>query len=137
MLGLPESNGYIYVEANGGLNQQRTSVVTLPQWFLITIYILQSFINCYLELPTHDSLSFIFLFFRYATQLPLLVFWMLLLSSQISISIAFGEILGLLAEHSCNCNVWVFKFSRMLKAHFFFFASFVSLYFHFLHIFAL
>ncbi|CAH1420043.1 unnamed protein product [Lactuca virosa] len=25
--GLPESNGYIYIDANGGLNQQRTSVI--------------------------------------------------------------------------------------------------------------
>lgn len=27
--GIPESNGYLYIEANGGLNQQRTSVCPL------------------------------------------------------------------------------------------------------------
>ena len=34
--GLPESNGFIFVEANGGLNQQRTSVL----FFLFLFYIL-------------------------------------------------------------------------------------------------
>lgn len=68
----------------------------LPQWFPYIAYFVQSFIDWYLELLIHASLSFVVLFFRYAMQLPLLVFWMLLLSSQISISIAFGGILGLL-----------------------------------------
>lgn len=36
--GLPESNGYIYVEANGGLNQQRTSVCFLYLAYSLLIY---------------------------------------------------------------------------------------------------
>ncbi|KAK8567558.1 hypothetical protein V6N12_006139 [Hibiscus sabdariffa] len=42
---LPESNGYIYVEANGGLNQQRTSVGSVPHLSAI------SYLNATLLIP--------------------------------------------------------------------------------------
>ena len=42
LVGLPESNGYIYIEANGGLNQQRTSVFSFHLRAFITIITLYS-----------------------------------------------------------------------------------------------
>lgn len=39
-LGLPESNGYIYVEANGGLNQQRTSVCIIASILRLSTQVL-------------------------------------------------------------------------------------------------
>ena len=39
LVGLAESNGYIYIEANGGLNQQRTSVSLTP-------HLVERFFSC-------------------------------------------------------------------------------------------
>ena len=48
-----------------------------------------------------NSCLYFFCFFRYAMQSPLLVFWMLLLSSQISISIAWWSCI-------LKCKMWPF-----------------------------
>lgn len=49
IVGLPESNGYIYIEANGGLNQQRTSVIYF--WQMLVIYTFSVYLD-YLALLT-------------------------------------------------------------------------------------